>query len=143
MQGPDADRNKGNDMAEARHSERARSLLGAQIYLNNRQSTIECQIRNISAKGAKLVIADTIAVPEEFEINIPQKGRTFNARVIWRTPRESGIEFIAAPAAEEAPEADAPDEAYRRIRSLEAENAALRKKIVELQYRLERWSESL
>ena len=131
-------------MAEARHAERARALLGAQIYLNNRQSTIECQIRNISATGAKLVIADTIAVPEEFELNIPQKGRLLNARVIWRTPKETGIVFVsAADGASEATEDGAPDSVYRRVKTLEAENAALRKKIAELQYRLERWSESI
>ena len=128
-------------MAEARHAERARALLGAQIYLNNHQSTIECQIRNISATGAKLVIADSISVPEEFELNIPQKGRTFNARVVWRTAKETGIEFFT-PSAEEAP-SDAPDEVYRRVRSLESENAALRKKVAELQFRIEKWSESL
>ena len=132
-------------MAEARHSDRARALLGAQIHLNNRTSTVECQVRNISAKGAKLVVADTISVPEEFELNIPQKGRVYFARVIWRTAKETGIEFCdpAGSAGVAAVAGAAPDEVYRRVRALEAENAALKQKISELHFKIQQRSESI
>jgi hypothetical protein len=128
-------------MPEARRTDRARALLGAQIVLNNHQSTIACQIRNISASGAKLVIANTVTVPDEFEINIPQKGRSFNAQVVWRTANETGIRFVAGHADDAMGEGS--DDAHRRIKSLEAENARLKKKIAELQLRIEKWSESI
>jgi hypothetical protein len=128
------------EMPEARRSDRARALLGARIILNNHQSTIECQVRNISATGAKLVIANSISVPDEFEIQIPQKGRAFNAQVVWRTARETGVRFVPHP---DDAIGESSDEAHRRIKSLETENARLKKKIADLQQRLEKWSESI
>jgi hypothetical protein len=128
-------------MTEARRSDRSRALLGAQIYLNDRQSTMECQIRNISSTGAKLVIANSVSVPEEFEIHIPQKGRSFNAQVVWRTASETGIRFIEGHPDDSLGEGS--DDALRTIKRLEAENAALKKKIAELQHRIEKWSESI
>ncbi len=132
-------------MAEARHAERARALLGARIITNNHQSTVECRIKNISATGARLVIGDTISVPEAFELEVPQKGRCYNARVVWRTPSETGIAFVPGhpdDRIDDLPEGEA-DDIRRKVKLLEAENAALKKKITELQYRLERWSESI
>jgi hypothetical protein len=132
-------------MAEARRAERARALLGARIITNNHNSTVECRIRNISTIGARIVVGDAVAVPEAFELEVPQKGRSYNARVVWRTANETGIAFIPdhADDAMAAPVDHEGDEVRRKVKTLEAENAALRKKITELQYRLERWSESI
>jgi len=45
-------------MPEARRSGRLRTLFGAQIIFNNRTSVIDCAIKNISATGARLVLAN-------------------------------------------------------------------------------------
>jgi hypothetical protein len=110
-----------------RRAERVRTLLGAQIVFNNQNSTLDCQIRNISAEGAKLIVSSTVAVPEEFRLNVPQKGRTFQARLRWRIDDTIGVEFVGADRAEHAAEPS-----NDRVRSLEAENEALRHKVREL-----------
>lgn len=110
-----------------RSVERVRSLLGGQIIFNHQNSTLDCQIRNISPAGAKLVLSSMVALPEEFELNIPQKGRTFRARLRWRIDDAAGVEFMDA----EKVDASAGQLA-NRIRDLETENEALRQKLREL-----------
>jgi hypothetical protein len=114
-------------MSEERRSERARTLVGAQIIFNNHMSTVDCVIRNISSTGASLVLADTLSVPNEFELHIPQKGRSYRARVVWRSAEGIGVEFHPA-------YAKRPQEA--RLRELETENAQLKARILVLSKRL-------
>ena len=49
-------------MPEARRSERLKSLLRARIVFNAGSSTIECVIKNVSAHGMRLEIADGLSV---------------------------------------------------------------------------------
>ena len=93
-------------MKEARHYERVRTILGARIIFNNKRSTLECQIRNISAAGAKLAVSETVALPDEFDLHVPQRGRTFRARLRWRSADGVGVEFVR----DEARDAPAPDD---------------------------------
>lgn len=107
-----------------RGAERIRSLLGGQIIFNNQSSTVECQIRNISALGAKLNISSMVSLPEEFELSIPQKGRTFKARLRWRVDESAGVEFLDVPKAQRADQ-----RLNERLRYLEAENETLREEL--------------
>jgi hypothetical protein len=54
-------------MPEARRSERLKSLLRARIVFNSGNSTIECLIRNVSAHGMRLQLAESLSVPGEFD----------------------------------------------------------------------------
>jgi PilZ domain len=83
-------------MPEARRSERVRTHLRAQIIFNNRMSTLDCVIKNISSSGAKLAIADTLRVPNEFELHIPKKGCSYRARLVRRDSEGIGVEFHPA-----------------------------------------------
>ena len=119
-------------MSEARKLDRARSILGAHIIFNNRNSTVDCQIRNISKSGARLAISNTFTLPEEFDIEVPQKGRTYRARLCWRDEQSAGVEVVL----------DTTDSSSRadnnsRIAELEAENAALRLRIFDLREKLD------
>ena len=121
-------------MEESRHIGRSRAILGAHIIFNNRNSTIECQVRNLSAKGARLTFTDAVSVPEEFELHVPLKGRSYRAQLRWRDSEGAGVEFM------DSGLGDAPEraqDATRRVAELETENAALRLKIVELTQRLQ------
>ena len=125
-------------MQEMRQAERIRSFLRAQIIFNNRMSTIDCTIKNISATGAKVALSDTLAVPSEFEIDIPQKGRSYRARLVWRDTEAIGVEFIdpkthAAPSAASMP-ATTLDQ---RLHDLQLQNAELKAKIQSLRKRLQ------
>ncbi|MGP0058394.1 MAG: PilZ domain-containing protein [Beijerinckiaceae bacterium] len=127
-------------MQEMRQAERIRSFLRAQIIFNNRMSTIDCTIKNISATGARVALSDTLAVPTEFEIDIPQKGRSYRARLVWRDKEAIGVEFIdakthtAVPVAPAAP-ISVPEQ--RLLHDLQLQNAELKGKIQRLRKRLE------
>jgi hypothetical protein len=114
-------------MSEARRSERIRAFLGAKIIFNNRMSIIDCVVRNISATGAKLALAGSLPVPGEFELQIPQKGCSYRARLVWRNNEGAGVEFITA---------DVQKSTEARLREIEIENAQLKERVLGLSQRL-------
>jgi hypothetical protein len=125
-----------------RSAERVRSFLRAQIIFNNRMSTIDCIIKNISPNGARIALSDTMALPTEFDIYIPQKGRGHHARLIWRDKESIGVEFtdaqIAAPGASAGTPVEPPAMGTEaRLRELELQNAELKARIRALSKRLE------
>ena len=113
-------------MDERRKGKRSRSLLGARIVFNNRASTFDCTVRNISETGARLVFGGPVSAPDEFDLVISQKERTYRCRIAWRNANEMGVTFLDAPAQAGA------DEAARKIKALEDETAALKRRIMQL-----------
>lgn len=120
-------------MVESRHSERTRCFLRARLVFNNRNSSFDGIIRNISADGAKIEVANTITLPTEFDLEVPQKGRNYRARLLWRDNDFVGVEFIKTSVM--AGEKDEPEE--QKIRRLEQENRRLRAAVQDLTKRLE------
>jgi CheY-like chemotaxis protein len=82
---------------DARLSARIRAYLGARVVFNNRFSTVDCMVRDISAGGAKLVFSGNDPVPQEFELHIPQKGLCYRARIVWRRGLSCGVQFLEYP----------------------------------------------
>ncbi len=72
---------------------RARTFLKGVIYFNNRGTSIDCTIRDLSDTGAKIEFASLVTVPDLIELHIPQKQRTFPARVMRRESYEIGVSF--------------------------------------------------
>ena len=116
-------------MVEARRAERVRSFLRARIMFNHNNSTIDCVVKNLSTTGAKLEVASTISIPSEFDLDIPQKGRVFRVRMMWRDATSLGVQFIAGTAEQDAPET--------RLEKLERENRKLKSMVATLTKRLE------
>src|SRR5438067_13825598 len=89
-------------MSNRRSSTRQKCLLQGRIYFNNRQSTVDCLIRDLSSGGARLKISEAVAVPEMIDLYILAKDETCRAKVRWRRGEEVGVSFIldnkAAPA---------------------------------------------
>jgi hypothetical protein len=109
---------------------RQRSFLQGRLYFNNRRSSLDCLVRDISSQGAKLKVSDSIAIPEFVELYIPNKDETYRAKVQWRTGFEIGVESPSiVPGA-------APVDLPERVRRLEAEVASLHRKLNELQNEL-------
>jgi hypothetical protein len=134
-----ADSNMRNTQT-TRSAERIRSFLRAQIIFNNRMSTIDCIIKNISATGARIALDDALAVPTEFELSVPQKGRSHRARLVWRDKDSIGVEFTdtQAPAAAPAPAVEGPAGGIEaRLRELEIQNMELKARVRALCRRLE------
>src|SRR5438309_3573242 len=115
-------------MPEARRSERLRSLLRARIIFNGGNSTIECLIRNVSADGMRLQLAESLSVPGEFDLEVPHKGRSYRARLVWRGDGMIGVAFVPANAE--------PVRGNAELQRLERENAELRTQLRQLTERL-------
>jgi hypothetical protein len=80
--------------SDLRAAKRTRSLLGGKVVFNGRRSTLDCTLRDLSASGAKLYFSAHVPIPEEFDLELPQKGRTHRARIMWRTADSCGVRFI-------------------------------------------------
>ena len=127
-------------MSDTRKVERVRSLLRGQVIFNKASSTIDCVVRNISSAGARLEIADSMALPAEFELDIPHKGRSFRARIVWRADNLVGVEMVDSRTA--APVTDANETDADRCDRLMRENARLKAQILELKQRVAQLSEA-
>jgi hypothetical protein len=123
-------------MLEQRRSERVKSFLRAQILYNNRMTTVDCLVKNISADGAKIEVAQTTSIPDAFDLYIPQKSKTYHARMAWRDATSIGVSFVAADSDTPA-ENIASDTQSLRLRALEMQNAELKARIRDLSKRLE------
>jgi PilZ domain len=77
--------------ADKRREPRFRALLNASI-VTRKGLPFNCTVNQLSATGARLSIATTIALPKEFEIAIPQKNIACHARLVWRRPPHADIE---------------------------------------------------
>jgi hypothetical protein len=135
------DTNLPNAEVNKRVSDRVKTFLRAQIVFNNRMTTIDCIVKNISATGARVALNESLAVPAEFEIYIPQRGCTRHARLVWRDKDSMGIDFLDVPqekpssAPKVAPEAPNFGDVVR-VRELEYENAQLKARIRRLNQKL-------
>ena len=113
----------------ARDKDRMRSLLRGRAIFNNGGSTIDCVIKNISDDGARLEIGDAVALPAEFDLSVPHKGRTYRAHIMWRDTNSVGVEFARRAVREVTPD----DVLTKTMR----ENAHLKALVRELSTRLE------
>ena len=123
-------------MIEARRAERVRSLLRARILFNNNNSTIDCIVKNFSTCGAKIELDNTMSIPDFFDLEVPQRGRTYRAKLSWRDKQAIGVEFVEA-------EPTAKDVARKTVERLETENRKLRKSVAQLTKRLEDLGQSV
>jgi PilZ domain len=80
-------------MQDRRHQPRARALKSAKIVFNSRFSTMDCTVRNLSPRGAKLIVGTQMGVPERFDLTFEADGSKRACRVIWRKEGEIGVEF--------------------------------------------------
>jgi hypothetical protein len=80
-------------MDEHRKEPRSRALKTGKIIFNNRFSVVDCTVRNLSPSGAKLVVGDQAAVPDEFELTFPADGSSRACRVMGRRMNEIGVAF--------------------------------------------------
>ena len=109
--------------AERRREVRLRSYLGGRITFNQRFSTMDCLVRNISDRGAKIVLSGQEALPDCFELEIIKRGARLQARIEWQRQGEIGLSF--------APRDPVivPLDLARRIKTLMGENAELKRRL--------------
>ena len=115
-------------MIERRKSTRSRTYFGGTIAFNKRKSTMDCQVRNVSPSGAKIVLTNAAVIPDQFDLTIARKDRSFSARMVWRGLNEAGVAFVS----EYEQAVPIPLEWAKRLRDCEAEKAALQKRLARL-----------
>ena len=120
-------------MSEKRSAPRLRSFLKGKAIFNNRQSTLDCLVRDISATGARLEVSNAVLLPDVFDLYVPQKEMTYRARITWRGEGEIGVEFESPQAVQHAPKADLA----ARIHELEVEVAAQRMLVAQVRLELD------
>jgi hypothetical protein len=79
-------------MSEQRHISRHRTLKGAVIAFNNRSSTIDCVVRNLSPGGAMLKVSSAVGIPDRFELKLEHEDFRW-CQVKWRRENRVGVAF--------------------------------------------------
>ena len=82
-------------MQERRYSPRSRTLRAGRILFNNKRSVIDCMVRNISAHGACLLVANVIGIPQAFDLMIDGESASRPCIMVWYAHNRLGIEFRA------------------------------------------------
>lgn len=106
---------------DRRRRRRQKSFLGGQITYDDGLTRIDCLVRNLAPRGASLVIQRHAMIPDEFDLSIAGRARTFRARLVWRRDKEFGVRLSPLPVA------TSPARLEKRVRELEAANASLRR----------------
>ena len=113
---------------ERRTSRRHKSFLRGVVYFDKRRSVTACLVRDLSEEGARIVLSQTITIPDVIELQIPQREQTVSARVQWRRADEVGLSFCKPETATTPRE----DQLIKRIAELEAEIVTLQRTIKRL-----------
>ena len=58
---------------------------------------IDCEIENLSATGALLMVGESRNYPSQVMLEVPHSRDALPARIAWRGRNALGIEFVAAP----------------------------------------------
>lgn len=77
---------------ESRRAPRRRVIKRGQIVFNRGHSTIDCVVRNISSRGARIEVPSVVGIPDAFLLVVPPSSSQ-PCRVVWRRFKEIGVSF--------------------------------------------------
>ena len=80
---------------ERRREARSRTVLGARAVFNERFSTMDCRVRDISPSGARLRFGGPPVVPRWFELLLVECGERRRVERIWTAGQDMGVAFVA------------------------------------------------
>jgi hypothetical protein len=114
-------------MLDRRQGARDKVIYGGVAELDERGTTRECIVRNISDKGASVEFSNIVNLPkEQMSLRIARKGRSFLAKVVWWRDNFVGLAFSAETPSE--PVSDLEE----RLRRSEIKKRQLQRRIKEL-----------
>jgi hypothetical protein len=116
-------------MTDRRSASRQKAFLQGRIFFNNRRTSIDCLIRDISERGARLKFSSAVATPDVVDLYVPTRGETHRARIEWRVGEEVGVSFGAGEAAPPLAPAAASVDWAARVHKLEHDVAVLLRKV--------------
>ena len=112
-------------MQDRRANARDKVLLDGRAELDA-QSSMNCMVRDLSENGACVEVDAYARVPEEINLTIARKGRSYLARVIWREANRLGLAFRTMITDPGGSDLDA------RLRASEKKKRELQRRIKEL-----------
>ena len=77
---------------ERRSVARRRALKTARIAFKGHAATIDCTVRNLSDRGACIIVESSIGIPDTFDLVLDQAS-VFDCLVTWRKATQIGVEF--------------------------------------------------
>jgi PilZ domain len=81
-------------MAEERRKKfRRRCYFGARVVFNDRCSTLNCTVKNLSGTGAQLSFVTMPILPDQIEILMDRRKTLAAANIVWRAGNTLGIAF--------------------------------------------------
>jgi len=113
-------------MGERRGHRRQKSFLHGFVYFDKRRGVMSYLVRDLSDDGARIVFSQSITLPEKVNLHIPQRDKTFRAKVKWRRGDEMGASALAAEAVAATSQ---ESELIQRVAQLESEIVSLKRTI--------------
>ena len=83
-------------MTEQRLAQRNRTLRSGKLVFNDRRSSIDCIVRNLSDTGACVEVASTTGVPSAIELVVDDARTGRACQVVWMSEKRLGVEFREA-----------------------------------------------
>ena len=63
-------------------------------YISIQGSSISCVVRNISAGGAAIDVAEPTEVPSKFKLMLQSDRQSFECQVVWIKSNRMGVIFV-------------------------------------------------
>jgi len=121
------------DIEDRRQHPRHRTFLQGRVFYNNRRSSADCIIRELTDDGARLSFTDRVTLPHAFELHIPNRDQTYRVETVWNHGEEVGVTF-GKHETTLAPAMSGQDSTLSdRVEKLEKELAALRRRLSEIE----------
>lgn len=79
---------------ERRGGDRQSVQTRAKCFLDHLNASVECTVIDISRGGARLRIAESLILPDEFELLMSYGGERQRVRLRWRRLKDFGVEFV-------------------------------------------------
>jgi hypothetical protein len=118
-------------MIERRLLVRHKTFIKGRIYFNNRLSSMDCIVRDVTANGGRLEVSESVALPDSFELYLPNKDEHFRAQVEWRKGNNLGVSWSS-----DAPSKQSAESGGRTEHSIDDRLAKLEHDVAVLQRRL-------
>jgi diguanylate cyclase (GGDEF)-like protein len=80
--------------ADRRSVRRQRVLKRGQIFFPDVPSAIECTVRDISSRGARLRVSAPLMAPSQFAVALGHSSERTPVELVWQTGNELGVRFV-------------------------------------------------
>jgi diguanylate cyclase (GGDEF)-like protein len=87
-------RRVGHRNENRRAERRNRVFKRGRIIFGDGFSTIDCMIRDLSTRGARISVEDQLVVPMRFSFAVLDSGEVYSAARRWQRGRSIGVEFL-------------------------------------------------